>query len=101
MIIRQSLTGLRNCYKTFSEKTRTPVAWYMTSQVLHSARRSNWNSSWKCRPDPTGKDELSYAYDDTSRDHCKASRFGEPSPRKEYMICINLSRPWTGSQYVY
>src|SRR6266581_4753457 len=41
---RKSLTPLRSCCKTFSEKTRALAAWYMASQAFRSAPRSSWNS---------------------------------------------------------
>jgi hypothetical protein len=40
----QSLTPLRSCFKTFSERTRAPAAWYTVWQAFRSARRSSWRS---------------------------------------------------------
>jgi YjgF/chorismate_mutase-like, putative endoribonuclease len=39
---RKSLTPLRSCCKTSSEKTRTLAAWCMGLQVFRSARLSSW-----------------------------------------------------------
>src|SRR5881628_1942175 len=43
-ICRKSLTPLRSCCKTSSEKTRALAAWYMASQAFRSAPRSSWKS---------------------------------------------------------
>src|SRR6266516_3474978 len=43
-ISRKSLTPLRSCCKTSSEKTRALAAWYMASQAFRSAPRSSWKS---------------------------------------------------------
>ena len=50
-INRRSLTPLRSCCKTSSEKTRALAAWCMASQAFRSARRSNWKSysKWEGR----------------------------------------------------
>src|SRR5437879_2107272 len=42
---RKSLTPLRSCCKTSSEKTRTLAAWCMVSRAFHSVLRWNWKSS--------------------------------------------------------
>jgi enamine deaminase RidA (YjgF/YER057c/UK114 family) len=41
-ISRKSLTPLRSCCKTSSEKTRALAAWCMASQAFRSAPRSSW-----------------------------------------------------------
>src|ERR1700726_4063561 len=41
---RESLTLLRSCCKTSSEKTRALAAWCMASQAFRSAPRSSWKS---------------------------------------------------------
>jgi enamine deaminase RidA (YjgF/YER057c/UK114 family) len=41
---RRSLTPLRSCCKTFSEKRRVLAAWCTESQVFRSALRSSWKS---------------------------------------------------------
>src|SRR6266545_6835078 len=43
-ISRKSLTPLRSCCKTSSEKTRTRAAWCMASQAFRSAPQSSWKS---------------------------------------------------------
>src|SRR6267378_7532800 len=43
-ISRKSLTPLRSCCKTSSEKIRAPAAWCMASQAFRSALRSSWKS---------------------------------------------------------
>src|SRR5437763_11150663 len=43
-ISRKSLTPLRSCCKTSSEKTRARPAWCMASQAFRSAPRSSWKS---------------------------------------------------------
>src|SRR5215831_19024417 len=43
-ISRKSLTLLRSCCKTSSEKTRVLAAWCMGSQAFRSAPRSSWKS---------------------------------------------------------
>src|SRR5499427_5791451 len=40
----KSLTPLRSCCKTSSEKTRVLAAWCMASQAFRSAPRSSWKS---------------------------------------------------------
>src|SRR6266852_4168696 len=53
-ISRKSLTPLRSCCKTSSEKTRTLAAWCMASQVFRSAPRSSWKSfsRWRGKRGP-------------------------------------------------
>src|SRR5882762_2620471 len=48
-INRKSLTVLRSCCKTSSEKTRTRPAWCMALPVFRSARQSSWKSFSKWR----------------------------------------------------
>src|SRR6266702_4320543 len=43
-IRRKSLTPLRSCCKTSSEKTRALAAWCMASQAFRWAPRSSWKS---------------------------------------------------------
>jgi enamine deaminase RidA (YjgF/YER057c/UK114 family) len=47
--VRDQLTPLRSCFKTFSEKTRAPAAWSTVSQAFRSARRSSWKSFLRWR----------------------------------------------------
>src|SRR5205085_7855220 len=47
-INRKSLTLLRSCSRTSSEKTRTLAAWFMALPAFHSERRLNWKSFLKC-----------------------------------------------------
>src|SRR4051794_29669111 len=43
-ISRKSLTPLRSCCRTSSERTRAPAAWCMASQAFRLAPRSSWKS---------------------------------------------------------
>src|SRR5882757_990724 len=60
-ISRESLTPLRSCCKTFSEKTRALAAWCMASQAFRSAPRSSWKSFSRLPGNSPGKAEVNDA----------------------------------------
>src|SRR5258707_7608041 len=82
-ISRKSLTPLRSCCKTSSEKTRALAAWCMASQAFHSAPQSSWKSFSRWRGKRGSQAELNDASFQLARlDDARIISIADPSPGK-------------------